>query len=325
MLLYPLKFETIFKDKIWGGTKVRDILGKNFDPLPNCGETWELSGVPGNVSVVANGPLAGKSLNDLLHTLPERILGTRIFHQFHGEFPLLIKFLDAREDLSIQVHPDDKLARARHNSFGKSEMWYVLQADPGSKLISGFNRDLTPESYMAFFNEGKLNEILNVEQAEAGDVFYLPAGRVHTIGKGLMIAEIQQTSDVTYRIYDFDRVDEKGNKRELHLEQALDAIDYRKYDHYKTSYQDRVNEQVSLVRSPFFTTNKLTLTENFQVDKTGLDCFKIYVCLDGQASIVTDADETEIKKGEVVLVPAAFETYEIETSSGVALLESYID
>ncbi len=321
MHVYPLKFKTIFKDKIWGGTKVRDILGKDFSPLPNCGETWELSGVQGNISEVSNGPLAGKRLNDLLQTEPEKILGKRIHKQFSSEFPLLIKFLDAREDLSIQVHPDDALAKSRHNSFGKSEMWYVLQADPGSTLISGFNRELDKKTYMDFFNSGELSNILNVEQVKEGDVFYLPAGRVHTIGKGLMIAEIQQTSDITYRIYDFDRLDDKGQKRELHVEQALDAIDYTKYDHYKTPYKDQMDTPVTLVKSPFFTTNKLTLTRNYEVNKNGLDCFKIYICLSGSATI----GETLLQKGEVALIPAAMESYILETSGGAVLLESYID
>lgn len=321
MHVYPLKFKTIFKDKIWGGTKVRDILGKDFSPLPNCGETWELSGVQGNISEVSNGSLAGRRLNDLLQAEPEKILGKRIHKQFGAEFPLLIKFLDAREDLSIQVHPNDGLAKARHNSFGKSEMWYVLQADPGSTLISGFNRELDKKTYMEFFNSGRLNEILNVEQVKEGDVYYLPAGRVHTIGKGLMIAEIQQTSDVTYRIYDFDRLDDKGQKRELHVEQALDAIDYTKYDHYKTPYKDQVDALVTLVKSPFFTTNKLTLTRNYEVNKKGLDCSKIYICLSGSVTI----GETPLQKGEVTLVPAAMETYTLETSKGAVLLESYID
>ena len=270
---------------------------------------------------MANGELAGKNLNELLKAEPAKMLGKRIYKQFGAEFPLLIKFIDAKEDLSIQVHPDDKLAKARHNSFGKSEMWYVLQADPASTLISGFSEQVDKETYLQYFNAGRLNEILNVELVADGDVFYLPAGRVHTIGKGLMIAEIQQTSDITYRIYDFDRLDDKGNKRELHVEQALDAIDYKKYDHYKTKYQDKADEAVQLVKSPYFTTNKLVLNKNFKVERPGLDCFRIYICLDGNAEIIG----TPLKKGEVALVPAEFETYTIETSEGAVLLESYID
>lgn len=319
-MLYPLKFKTIYKDKIWGGQKIKTILGKDFSPLPNCGETWELSGVQGNISEVKNGALAGTALTEVIAQEKEQLLGKRIFEQFGEAFPLLIKFIDAKADLSIQVHPDDALAQKRHNSFGKSEMWYIMQADEGSSLISGFSQEVDKVSYMEAFEAGKLNDILNREQVTAGDVFYLPAGRVHTIGAGLLLAEIQQTSDITYRIYDFDRLDEQGNKRELHVEQALDAIDYKKYDQYKSTYLDKKDEQVTLVNCEFFTTNKLNLSENFAVDHSGLDCFKIYICLEGTATI---ASET-IGMGEVMLVPASMEKYQIETSEGVILLESYI-
>ncbi|REE01596.1 type I phosphomannose isomerase catalytic subunit [Marinoscillum furvescens] len=324
MGLYPLKFKTIFKDKIWGGQKIKSILGKDFSPLPNCGETWELSGVKGNISEVTNGELAGKLLTDVIAASPKELLGERIHSTYGEEFPLLIKFIDAADDLSIQVHPDDELAQKRHNSFGKTEMWYIMQADEGATLISGFNQDLDKESYKKYFDEGKLNDILNREEANAGDVFFLPAGRVHTIGKGLLLAEIQQTSDVTYRIYDFDRTDAEGNKRELHLEESLDAIDYKKYDQYKTPYLDKQDERVGIVSCQYFSTNKLHLTENFAVDHSGLDCFKIYICLDGKATVAFDGGKESLAMGDVVLVPASIEKYQIETSGGVTLLESYI-
>lgn len=321
---YPLKFKTIFKDKIWGGQKIKTHLGKDFAPLPNCGETWELSGVKGNISEVANGALGGKKLTEIIAASPAQLLGSRILAQYGEEFPLLVKFIDANDDLSIQVHPDDRLAKARHNSFGKTEMWYIMQADPGSTLISGFNRELTKESYQQYFDSGRLTEILNKEQVAAGDVFFLPAGRVHTIGKGLLLAEIQQTSDITYRIYDFDRVDDQGNKRELHVEQALDAIDYRKYDHYKTPYQNRENDRVMLASCPFFTTHKLELTAPFAVDHRGLDCFKIYVCVAGSAIIHYAGGQESLQMGEVALVPASLEQYQLEPSGKATLLESYI-
>ena len=225
--LYPLKFKTIYKDKIWGGHKINTYLHKNFGDLPNCGETWEISGVKSDVSVVEGGELAGQSLADLLEQYKDQLVGKKVYDHFGNIFPLLVKFIDANEDLSIQVHPDDKLGKERHNSFGKTEMWYVIEADPGSTLIAGFNKELTQQEYLDTFNSGHLTDVLNKEDVKAGDVFFLPAGRVHTIGKGLLIAEIQQTSDITYRIYDFDRVDDKGNKRELHVEEALAAIDYK--------------------------------------------------------------------------------------------------
>ena len=322
--LYPLKFKTIYKDKIWGGEKIRTILGKDFSPLPNCGETWELSGVKGDISEVRTGPLQGKPLTDLIASYGSKLLGERIQKRFGNEFPLLIKFIDANDDLSIQVHPDDTLAKKRHNSFGKTEMWYIMQADKGATLISGFNRELDKTSYERYFEEGKLQEILNREVAHAGDVFFLPAGRVHTIGKGLLLAEIQQTSDITYRIYDFDRVDAAGQKRELHLKESLDAIDFKKYDSYKTDYIALPDTVSGIVDCPYFTTNKLDLTKNFQVDRTGLDCFKIYIGLDGSGTIRCNEQSVGLSQGEVVLIPAQFEKYTFETSSGLTLLESYI-
>lgn len=324
MELYPLKFKTIFKDKLWGGKKINTILGKDFSPLPNCGETWELSGVQGNISEVANGPLKGKLLTEVIGQSGPSLLGWRVQEKFGDEFPLLIKFIDADQDLSIQVHPDDELARKRHNSFGKTEMWYIMQADEGASLISGFNRDLDKATYKQLFDEGKLTEILNREQVNAGDVFFLPAGRVHTIGKGLLLAEIQQTSDVTYRIYDFDRVDDQGKKRELHVEDALDAIDYKKYDQYKTPYLDKRDERVQLVSCQYFTTNKLHLTGDFEINYSGLDCFKIYICLEGEARFNYGEGHETLKMGEVALMPAVIERYTVETSQGVTLLESYI-
>lgn len=324
MALYPLKFKTIFKDKLWGGQKIKTILGKDFGGLPNCGETWELSGVKGNISEVSNGALKGKLLTDIIDDSTKELLGERIQSQYGNEFPLLIKFIDANQDLSIQVHPDDELAQKRHNSFGKTEMWYIMQADEGSSLISGFSQQVDRDSYQKAFSEGKLEEILNREEVTAGDVFFLPAGRVHTIGKGLLLAEIQQTSDVTYRIYDFDRVDVQGNKRELHVQEALDAIDYKKYDHYKTPYIDKRDERVSLVSCPYFTTNKLHLTKDFKIDHSGLDCFKIYICLEGTAALRSEVGAESLSLGDVVLVPASMEQYTIETSQGAMLLESYI-
>ena len=324
MELYPLKFKTIFKDKIWGGQKIKTVLGKDFSPLPNCGETWELSGVQGNISEVANGELSGRLLTEVIAASGTSLLGSRILKEYGEEFPLLIKFIDANDDLSIQVHPDNELAQKRHASKGKTEMWYIMQADPGATLISGFGQELDRESYQKAFDEGRLNEILNREEAKAGDVFFLPAGRVHTIGKGLLLAEIQQTSDVTYRIYDFDRKDAEGNLRELHIEESLDAIDYKKYDQYKTPYKDQVDTRVDIVSCEYFTTNKLNLTSDFEVDHSGLDCFKIYVCLDGKATLVHAKGEEELKMGEVILVPATLEKYKFETSVGVTMLESYI-
>ncbi len=323
--LYPLKFKTIYKDKIWGGQKIKTYLNKDFGDLPNCGETWEISGVKSDVSVVDGGALDGQSLADLLEKYGAELVGKKVYDHFGNIFPLLVKFIDANEDLSIQVHPDDKLAKERHNSFGKTEMWYVIEADPGSTLIAGFNQELTQEKYLEVFNSGHLTDVLNKEDVHAGDVFFLPAGRVHTIGKGLLIAEIQQTSDITYRIYDFDRVDDKGNKRELHVEEALAAIDYKFYPEYKTKYQPEKNETVHVVTCPYFTTNILDFTESTSKDYSSLDSFVIHVCVEGAYTIKHNSETYPVKMGECILMPKTIDKIELETASGFKILESYIE
>ncbi|MEL6853281.1 MAG: type I phosphomannose isomerase catalytic subunit, partial [Bacteroidota bacterium] len=303
--LYPLTFETLFKEKLWGGQKIKTVLGKDYGELANCGETWEISGVPGNISVVRNGPLAGKNLVELIQTYKGALLGERVYARYGEEFPLLVKFIDANQDLSIQVHPDDELARKRHNSFGKTEMWYIFQADEGSKLITGFNQELDKETYLEYFESGRLMDILNQESVENDDVYFLPAGRVHTIGKGLLLAEIQQTSDVTYRIYDFDRKDAEGNTRELHVEEALDAIDYKHYDQYKTLYAQKQNEASHIVTSPYFTTNRLNYTESVVRNYAELDSFVILVCVGGGLTVKSPSGEIAMKLGEAMLIPAS--------------------
>lgn len=322
--LYPLKFKTIYKDKIWGGHKINTYLHKDFGDLPNCGETWEISGVKSDVSVVANGELAGESLADLLEKYQDQLVGKKVYDHFGNIFPLLVKFIDANDDLSIQVHPNDELAKKRHNSFGKTEMWYVIEADPGSTLITGFNQPVNEQIYLQKFNSGHLTDILNREDVKAGDVYFLPAGRVHTIGKGLLIAEIQQTSDITYRIYDFDRVDDKGNKRELHTEEALAAIDYNFYLDYKTKYHPEKNETVQLVECPYFTTNLLDFTESVVKDYSALDSFVIHVCVEGDYVIEADGKAYPVKMGECILLPKTINSIEIKTISGFKILESYI-
>uniref|UniRef100_UPI0040483AB7 type I phosphomannose isomerase catalytic subunit n=2 Tax=Roseivirga sp. TaxID=1964215 RepID=UPI0040483AB7 len=322
--LYPLKFDTIFKEKIWGGTKIKDILGKDFSPLNNCGETWEISGVEGNLSQVSEGPLKGMTLPEITSIFKEELVGKKVYQQFGTNFPLLIKFIDAAEDLSIQVHPNDKLAKERHNSLGKSEMWYVFQADKGAKLISGFNRKTSKEEYLEYLNSGKLMELLNEESVVAGDTFYLPAGRVHTIGKGLLLAEIQQSSDVTYRIYDFDRTDSEGNKRELHTHEAIDALDYNSYSDYKTKVQKSLNEVVPLVKSQYFQTNLLEFTTGIIREHYDTDSFVIYTCVEGDAEITTLGHTTKISMGNAVLVPQKFPEVHIRTKTGFKMLETYL-
>jgi mannose-6-phosphate isomerase len=322
--LYPLKFKTIYKDKIWGGNKIKTYLGKDFSPLPNCGETWEISGVKSDVSVVESGSLIGESLADILEKYQDELVGKKVYQRFGNIFPLLVKFIDANDWLSIQVHPDDELGKKRHNSFGKTEMWYIIEADPGSTLITGFNQQVDEKLYLDKLNTGHLTDILNKEEAHAGDVFFLPAGRVHTIGKGLLLAEVQQTSDITYRIYDFDRVDDKGNKRELHTEEALAAIDYKQYPDYKTKYTPQVNADVPVVSCPYFTTNVMEFTHGTQKDYSNLDSFVIHVCVAGAYTITHNNETYEVKMGECILLPNTVNQIDMQTVSGFKILESYI-
>ncbi len=323
--LYPLKFNPIILDKMWGGTKLRDILGKPTSS-DNAGESWEISGVEGNISMVSNGFLEGNNLEELIEVYMGDIVGDRIFEKHGYRFPLLIKFIDANDVLSIQVHPDDKLAQKRHNSNGKTEMWYIMQADKGAELIVGFNREVNKELYLHHLNNKSLQEILNKEPVKDGDVFFLPAGRVHAIGSGILLAEIQQTSDVTYRIYDFDRRDENGNFRELHTDLALDAIDYSSYKNYRTHYSINGHKSSLLVSCNYFTTNILNLRSTIKKDIAQLDCFVIYMCLEGSGNLLSSQNENvPIKKGESVLLSASLIQYTIQPTEPMKLLEVYID
>jgi len=323
--LYPLKFTPIYKDKIWGGNKIKSVLNKDFGNLPNCGESWELSGVEGNVSVVSNGYLAGNTLEELIEIYMSDLVGEKVFENFGIEFPLLIKFIDANDDLSIQVHPNDEMSRERHNAFGKTEMWYVLQADAGSKLQSGFNQPVDEDKYLFKLEHNELTDILNFEEVTAGDVFFIPAGRVHAIGKGILLAEIQQTSDITYRIYDYDRCDNQGNPRELHTDLALGAIDFNLYPEYKTNYQAKLNSSVELASCKYFTTNVLELNKAIDKDYNKIDSFVIYICLDGELQIDMESGSEQLQKGETILIPASIENVQLKPLSASAkLLEVYI-
>ena len=322
--LYPLKFHPVFKDKIWGGNKIKTLLNKDFYPLPNCGETWELSSVEGNISVVSNGWLKGRPINKVIEEFNDRLMGKTCYQNHGSSFPLLIKFIDANADLSIQVHPDDALARARHGSFGKTEMWYVMQADEGSSLISGFDREMTRDKYLDFFEKGRLTEVLNREEAKKGDVFFVPAGRVHTIGKGLLIAEIQQTSDVTYRIYDFDRKDDHGNLRELHVEEALDAIDYSFHEQYKTTYDLSENVPTRVADCEYFTVDILSVNHRVYRDYSHISSFLALIVTEGSMKLAGDFGEEFVEAGDVVLLPAEFEGVDLEPDKTCKFLETYI-
>lgn len=319
--LYPLKFSPILKDKIWGGQKLKTILNKESD-LPNIGESWEISDVEGDTSIVSNGSLKGHSLKELLETFKGNLIGDKNYKVFGNKFPLLIKFIDAKEDLSIQLHPNDALAAKRHNSFGKTEMWYTLQADEGSNLIVGFNQDMTKEKYLSHLENKTLTEILNFDEVKFGDTYFVEVGRIHAIGAGVMVAEIQQTSDITYRVYDWDRVDDNGNERDLHNDLAIDAFDFNMPDNFRVDYSKTENQSNKMVSCPYFTTNYLKVTETLK-KKNVYDSFLIYMCVEGDAEILVNGISESIKKGETILLPAAITSYEIASKNAI-LLEVYV-
>ncbi|OOG71492.1 type I phosphomannose isomerase catalytic subunit [Flavobacterium sp. A45] len=316
---YPLQFNAILKERIWGGEKLKTILNK---PITShiTGESWELSTVEGDVSVVANGEYEGKLLTDLINEYPDEILGTAVHERFGKQFPLLFKYLDAREDLSIQVHPNDELAKKRHNSFGKTEMWYVTQADADARIIVGFKEDSSPEEYVEHLNNNSLIDILDTVKAKPGDVFFLETGTVHAIGAGLVVAEIQQTSDITYRLYDFDRKDAQGNTRELHVDLALDAINYKKVNTYK-EYSREINQSNTVVDCPYFTTNFIPLENVKGVENSGLS-FVVYMCIEGSFELEYDGIIYKYIKGDTVLIPAAMKSYNLKGKASI--LEIYI-
>jgi Phosphomannose isomerase len=322
--MYPLKFYPILKSTIWGGNEICKF--KNIAPRQDgIGESWEISHVKSDVSVVNNGDLKGKTLEELINQNGPELLGKKVAERFGSKFPLLIKFIDACDDLSIQVHPDDELALKRHNSFGKTEMWYVISANEGAKLYSGFSKAITPDEYLKSVEENTFMEALQQHPVQSGDVFFLPAGRIHAIGAGTFIAEIQQTSDITYRIYDYNRKDAQGNGRELHTEPAKDAIDYNLYPDYKTSYEKNPDSPVALATCQYFETNLLELNNAIQRDNLSKDSFIIYICMDGQAEIKDiNGQSITIHKGETALIPASVANVVITPKGNVQLMETYI-
>lgn len=318
--LYPIIFQPILKEKVWGGTKLQSTFNKSGKGL--IGESWEISGVPDNISIVANGELKGKSLNWLIEKYGADLVGKDVYEKFGNTFPLLFKFIDAREDLSVQLHPDDTLAKARHNSFGKTEMWYILDVEKDSRIILGFNQDMTEEVYQKSLSENNITKILHSEYVQKGDAYIITPGLVHAIGAGVMLAEIQQTSDVTYRIYDWDRPDTNGEMRELHNDLALDAIDYNIID-AKVKYKAEKNEPTPMGSTQFFATNKLEITKTIVRNLNEMDSCKVYMCTKGEALIESEGFSEKIKMGETILIPAILSQIKI-TSNSATFLEVYI-
>lgn len=324
--LYPMKFQPIFKEKIWGDQRLRKELNKSTSEDKKIGESWEISAVEGDVSVVNNGFLAGNSLRELIEVYMGDLVGEKVFDRHGLEFPLLFKFIDADDVLSIQVHPDDEMARRKHGGNGKTEMWYIISAEKGAELISGFNQEMDQDTYLKHLNNNTLSEILNHEKVQAGDVFFLPAGRVHAIGAGILLAEIQQTSDWTYRIYDWGRMGADGKPRELHTDLALEAMDFNYYDNYRTHYTLQRNEASSLVKCDYFTTNIMELDQPRQRDLIELDSFIVYMCLDGKVELFYDEiDSVGLEKGESVLVPASIGHLAYKPHPTAKLLEVYVE
>ena len=324
-MLYPLKFNPLFEERIWGGDQLRRKMDKKLPEGKLIGESWELSAVPGNVSVVANGKLAGNSLEELIEVYMGELVGDKIYNKFGLLFPLLLKLIDAQDALSIQVHPNDKLALERHNSYGKTEMWYVIDSEKDAELCLGFNRPVTKEEYLRHVADGTLADILARVPVKPDNAYFIPAGAIHAIGKGILIAEIQQTSDITYRIYDFNRKDADGNTRELHTELAKGAIDYTVLPDYRTKYEQVQDRETELVSCPYFTTSLCDLTAPLTLDYAALDSFVVVICVEGKGMIADDSgNEMPIHQGETVLLPATVKSLRVVPEGKLKMLTSCI-
>ena len=320
--MQPIKFQPLLKQTLWGGDKI--VTFKHLDSqLENVGESWEISGVKDNETIVKEGPLKGKSLNEVVAELKDRLVGKENYQRFGDEFPLLIKFIDARQDLSIQVHPNDEIAHKQGKPHGKTEMWYLMESEPGAKLYCGLKKQITPDQYKEMVDNDTICDALAQYEVKEGDCFFLPAGRIHAIGPGCFLAGIQQTSDVTYRIYDYKRKDKNGNYRELHTKLAAESINYQVENDYRTHYVGRLNKGVSLVQCPYFCTAVYDLNEPMTLDYSELDSFVILIGLKGEGKIIdNEGNEVSIMAGDTLLIPATTET--LSVSGTVKFLETYI-
>lgn len=313
--LKPIIFTPYLKSVIWGGNKIckyKEIPQSE----PNIGESWEISAVPGHESIVAEGIYKGMTITGLIDRFGEELLGDKVVQLYNGKFPLLIKLIDAADNLSVQVHPDDDLAKKRHNSLGKTEMWYIIQADKDAKIYAGLNTDMTPDDYVQRVAAGTFADTLAVHESHADDVFFLPAGRVHAIGAGNLLAEIQESSDITYRIYDYDRRDASGTPRELHTELAKDAIDYTVHDEYKNPPVPEDVSDCEIEKCTHFTTDRILLDGELSL-KFDLSSFNVLICIDGEATLKCTDGETVLRAGHTALLPAAINDM---TLSGTAKL-----
>jgi mannose-6-phosphate isomerase len=323
--LYPLKFETELKEKVWGGNALVSRFNKKGSGSAHIGESWELSAIADNQSVVSNGFLAGNNIEELIEVYMGDITGDSIFEKFGNEFPLLIKLIESQEDLSIQVHPDNALAKKRHKAYGKTEMWYILERKEGAKIYTGFKDEVTREMYEEAVRNGTVADLMNSESVEPGDTFFTPAGRVHAIGAGIVLVEIQQTSDITYRIFDWNRKGSGKEKRELHIDLALDAIDFNQSGKSKIRIEAVLNQTVNLVNCEFFHTNLISLNKPVGKEYYFNDSFVVYICISGEFSINWDGNSEKVTKGETVLLPAMIKEVTLTPDNEARLLEIYID
>lgn len=322
--LYPLKFRPLFKQKVWGGRKLHALMGETPAEPANTGEVWTLSGLDTDMSVVSNGFLKENNLKELIEVYMGDLLGEKVFGRFGITFPLLFKFIDTADYLSLQVHPDDKVAREKHNDSGKNELWYVMDAEADAEILMGFKKDSDKEEVLSHLRQKSLASLLNVERPGAGDVFHIPAGRVHGLGPGVTLCEIQQASDLTYRLYDWDRPGDDDNPRELHIEQALSVIDYKARHPYKTDYDAVPNGSANILRSPHFTANLLAFDRKLEADYFFLDSFVVYVCVDGACQLQHPGGSESLKKGETVLLPAEIKSVQFVPEGSCRLLETYL-
>lgn len=318
------KFQPLLKSTLWGGERIIPFKHLN-DNMENIGESWEISGVKDNETIVSEGQYKGKKLNDLVAELKEKLVGKECYKRYGDEFPLLIKFIDARQDLSIQVHPTDEIAKKQGRERGKTEMWYLMDSAPGAKLYSGLKKKITPEEYKKMVEDDTICDALAQYAVKEGDVFFLPAGRIHAIGAGCFLAEIQQTSDVTWRIYDFKRKDKNGNYRELHTQQASEAIDYAVYDNYRTEYTPVQNQRQEVVKCQYFTTSIFDLTSDGgekNLDYTDHDGFVILIGVKGEGTLTNaNGESTSLNTGETILIPATETKFKV--TGNVRFLEVY--
>lgn len=327
MPLYPFLFHPNLHTVVWGGHRLQVYKGLQSTDEP-IGESWEVSAVPSSTSIISNGSFAGRDIISVISEYPEDILGKAVNEKYHGQLPLLVKFIDAEHDLSIQVHPNDEMAQREHGKMGKSEMWYVIKADEGSHLYAGFKQEITPEEYQQRIADGTIIDVLADHQVKAGDVFYLPAGRIHAICGGILLAEVQQSSDVTYRIYDYNRPGMDGKPRQLHTELAAQALDYHVEENYRTEYVDNPNKAIQIIDSPYFDVRVMEISKPFHRDLRKYDSFIISMCIEGDCKLCvrSTGDEILLRQGSSTLIPAAIADYDVlPLHHTTRLLDAFID